>query len=112
MLKTYGITIDVPIIYRFVTYKINEKDDDDEVLLGTFHKWNSKYYIDISVNLYKLEPFQKIVEHETRHMIVQYLKDKNIINLEKYTEEIAQEKTNYYSGLFTCGIYLLKESQK
>ena len=105
------IKIDVPIEYRFVTYKRNTADkilEEDGILLGTFHKWNGKYYIDISKDLYKLKSFNEVVEHETRHMIVQYLKDKNIIDLSKYTEEIALEKTNYYNSLFTSSLYLLK----
>lgn len=101
------ITIDKPIIYRFVQYR-NRK----EVLLGTFHEWNNKYYIDISVNLCDSSELEDIVIHETRHMIVEYLKDNKIIDLTRYTEEIAEGENNYYNNLFNSGVYLLKNIQK
>ena len=111
--KSLGIKIDKPIVYRFVKYSNNSKiKSKDEVLLGTFHKWNGTYYIDISVDLYKMSTLASVVIHETRHMIVEYLKEENIINLDKYTEEIAQEKNNYYNNLFDSGVYLLKKSQE
>ena len=40
------------------------------------------------------------------------MRDKKIIDLVKYTEEIAQEKNTYYNHLFDSGIYLLKEKEK
>ncbi len=107
--RSLGISIDEPIKYRFVRY---QHENEDEVLLGTFHKWNNTYYIDISVDLYKSSLLDEVVVHETRHMIVAYLHEKNIIDLVKYTEEIAQEKNSYYNSLFDSGVYLLKESQK
>ena len=112
--KTCGITIDTPIVYRFVKYNKNAYDtnSNDTTLLGTFHEWNDTYYIDISIDLKdKPEDLIYVVEHETRHMIVDYLKDNDIIDLEKYTEEIAQKKNIYYNELFNSGIYLLKELQ-
>lgn len=104
-----GVDVDTPVNYRFVSYQ-NEKED--EVLLGTFHKWNGEYYIDISVDLYKSSRLEAVVIHETRHMIVAYLHENNILDLNKYTEEIAQEKNDYYNDLFDSGVYLLRESQK
>ena len=108
-----GITIDKPIKYCFVRYKNKGyKADPEEILLGTFHEWNGAYYINISVDLYKNSRLEEIVIHETRHMVVEYLKDKKIIDLTKYTEEIAQHKNSYYNNLFDSGIYLLKERGK
>ena len=104
-----GITIDKPVKYCFVRYKA---DPEEEILLGTFHEWNGAYYINISVDLYKNSRLEEIVIHETRHMVVEYLKDKKIIDLTKYTEEIAQHKNSYYNNLFDSGIYLLKERGK
>ena len=49
------------------------------------------------------------VKHETRHMIVQELKHKKVIDLTNYTEEIAQRKDDYYSKLFDNSVSLLKE---
>lgn len=113
--ESLGITIDKPIVYRFVRYRFDRGFRDkpgEEILLGTFHEWNGKYYIDISVDLYRLlTSLRCVVIHETRHMIVEYLKDEKIINLEKYTEEIANEEDIYYNDLFNSGIYLLKKSQ-
>lgn len=100
----------MPITYRFVYYKYNETAEN-EMLLGTFHEWNETYYIDISADLYKMNLLDEIVIHETRHMIVEYLKDEKIINLVKYTEEIASKKDCYYCSLFDSGVYLLKNSQ-
>lgn len=107
MLKNYGINIDKPIKYRYVYYKYN-KNAEDDLLLGTFHEWNGTYYIDISADLYQMNLLYEVVIHETRHMVVEYLKYKNIIDLTKYTEEIASEKNNNYNNLFNCGISLLK----
>ena len=104
----YGITVDKPIVYRFVYYKHNDVTDD-KILLGTFHEWNGTYYIDISADLYKMDKLNEIVIHEMRHMIVEYLKDKKIIDLTKYTEEIAGQKDVYYDSLFDSGVYLLRE---
>lgn len=110
-----GITIDKPIEYRFVRYKTDKgfkEPAGTEVLLGTFHEWNGTYYINISVDLYKLSKLKEVVRHETRHMIVEYLRQEKIINLDKYTEEIAQEKNIYYNDLFDSGVYLLKVKQE
>ena len=108
-----GIKIDRPIIYRFVRYRdskdIEDLDPKKEVLLGTFHEWNGTYYIDISIDLYKMYSLESIIKHETRHMIVEYLRDEKIIDLTKYTEEIASEKNIHYNYLFEQGVYLLKE---
>lgn len=98
------IIIDKPIKYNFVKYK-------DPMLLGTFHEWNSTYYIDISVDLYKSLDLKSIVIHETRHMVVEYLTYKRIIDLRKYSEEIA-EGEEYYSALFDNSVYLLNNLQK
>lgn len=108
-----GITIDKPIEYCFVRYRDKgyEANAGDEILLGTFHEWNGVYYINISVDLYKGSLLDDIVIHETRHMVVEYLKDKKIIDLTKYTEEIASKKDCYYCSLFDSGVYLLKNSQ-
>ena len=109
-----GITIDKPIKYCFVRYKDKgyEADPEEEILLGTFHEWNGVYYINISVDLYKSSMLEEIVIHETRHLVVEYLKDEKIIDLTKYTEEIAQHENSYYNSLFNNGIYLLKERDK
>lgn len=109
-----GITIDKPIEYCFVRYKDKgyEANPEDEILLGTFHEWNGVYYINISVDLYKSSMLEEIVIHETRHLVVEYLKDEKIIDLTKYTEEIAQHENSYYNNLFNSGIYLLKERDK
>lgn len=45
-------------------------------------------------------------------MIVDYLLDEEVIDLMKYTEEIAEEKNECYNKLFDSGIYLLKEKQE
>ena len=45
-------------------------------------------------------------------MIVQELKNEEIIDLTEYTEEIAQEKNEIYNNLFNCGVKLLKEEQE
>lgn len=104
----YDIKIDKPIIYRFVRYQ----DKTDEILLGTFHEWNGTYYIDISVDLYKSSQLVATVLHETRHMIVEYCRDQGVIDLSKYTEEIAQEESEYYKTLFNCAVHLLQEKQE
>lgn len=108
-----GITIDKPIEYSFVRYRDKgyEANPGEEILLGTFHEWNGVYYINISIDLYKDSLLDDIVIHETRHMIVEYLKDKKIIDLTKYTEEIAQRKNIYYNDLFNSGVHLLKEKE-
>lgn len=110
-----GIEIDKPIEYRFVRYLHDngyEAEAGETIVLGTFHVWNGTYYIDISVDLYKSEDLESTVIHETRHMIVEYLRIKRIIDLNKYTEEIAQRKDTYYNSLFNSGVHLLKEKQE
>ena len=109
-----GITIDKPIEYCFVRYRDKgyKANPGEEILLGTFHEWNGVYYINISVDLYKSSRLEEIVIHETRHLVVEYLKDEKIIDLTKYTEEIAQHENSYYNSLFNNGIYLLKERDK
>lgn len=109
--ESYGIKIDKPIIYRFVKYTYN-KNAEDEILLGTFHEWNGTYYIDILSELYKMNMLYDIVIHETRHMIIEYLKDKNVIDLTEYTEEIAKNNNSYYNNLFDSGVYLLKKQEE
>ena len=109
--RCLGIEIDKPIVYRFVRYNTREYDENEEILLGTFHEWNNIYYINISVDLYKTTALNDIVIHETRHMLVEYMRDKKILDLSKYTEEIAQEKDESYNNLFNSGMYLLKEHQ-
>lgn len=105
----FDIKIDKPIVYRFVRYHARVYDENEEVLLGTFHEWNGTYYIDITVDLYKNSSLQRIVIHETRHMLVEYMRDKKVLDLSQYTEEIAQEKNDCYNNLFNCGMKLLKE---
>ena len=39
------------------------------------------------------------------------IKDKKIIDITKYTEEIAQGENAYYNNLFNSGVYLLKEKE-
>jgi hypothetical protein len=107
--RCFGIKVDKPVVYRFVRYSTRVYDEDEEVLLGTFHEWNGTYYIDISVDLYKTSSLNSTVIHETRHMLVEYMRDKKIIDLSKYTEEIAQEKDERCNNLFNCGMYLLKQ---
>ena len=109
--ESYGIAIDKPIVYRFVKYEYN-KEIEDDILLGTFHEWNSTYYIDILSELYGMNMLYDIVIHETRHMIIEYLRDKNIIDLTEYTEEIARGDNTYYNNLFDSGIYLLKNQEE
>lgn len=106
-----GVTVDKNIVYRFVKYKKPEYDINGEemILLGTFHEWNNTYYIDISMNLYRTSQLEEVVIHETRHMLVEYLRDKEVIDLTDYTEEIAQNEDHYYDELFNSGIYLLKK---
>lgn len=113
--SSLGVSINYPIKYRFVRYfgdKGYEVEPDEEVLLGTFHEWNGTYYIDISVDLYKGASLEEVVIHETRHMLVEYMKDEKIINLTKYTEEIAGQKNSYFCELFDNSINLLKEKEK
>ena len=120
--KELGIEIDKPIIYRFVKFQrddgLKNKQHKDQngliretVLLGVFHEWNNTYYIDISVNLFRMNRLYEIVRHETRHMIIQELKNKKIIDLTKYTEEIAEENNILYNELFNSSIKLLKGGQ-
>ena len=98
--------MDVPIKYRFVEYR--RSSDDNHIVVGTFHKWNDTYYIDISYDLINdNRELAVTVIHETRHLIVAYLYDKKVIDLLKYTEEIAQEKDTCYNNLFDSGVYLL-----
>jgi hypothetical protein len=112
-INSRNITIDKPIEYRFVHYFCNEnKSENDEVLLGTFHEWNGTYYINISVDLYNAPALIRTVIHETRHMLVEYLKDQKIIDLTDYTEEIAEGSNEQCNNMFTCGINLLRSSQK
>lgn len=113
--NSLGIEIDKPIEYRFVRYLHDNgynAEAGETIVLGTFHVWNGTYYIDISVDLYKMSELKHTVIHETRHMIVEYLRMKKIIDLNKYTEEIAQEKNNYYNSLFDSGVQLLREQQE
>lgn len=109
----WEIKVDVPITYRFVKYDEDEytEDLDGKILLGTFHEWNGTYYIDVLSDLYNNVSLYGVVIHETRHMIIEYLRDKNIIDLTKYTEEIAKETNDYYNNMFNSGIYLLKNNQ-
>lgn len=110
-----GVKINKPICYRFVKYQHERyftlNDLTDTVLLGTFHEWNNTYFIDISVNLYRMGQLDEIVRHETRHMLVQELKNENIIDLTEHTEDIAREKNSLYNELFDCSIKLLEEEQ-
>lgn len=108
--RSLNIDINKPVVYRFVKYKI-KNNPEEEILLGTFHEWNNTYYIDISVDLYKTPQLTETVRHETRHMIVEYLRDRNVIDLVEYTEEIAQELDTTYNSLFDNGVYLLRQIQ-
>lgn len=112
--NSLGIKINTQIKYRFVEYFRDngfDADDDELITLGTFHLWNNVYYIDILVDLHNSPDLKKVVIHETRHMIVEYLRQQKIINLIKYSEEIAQEKDEYYNALFDSGVKLLKDAQ-
>lgn len=112
-IKSLEIVIDKPIVYRFVKYKYNESDTVDDILLGTFHEWNGAYYIDICSDLLLFKDMlNDTIKHETRHLIVEYLRDEQIIDLTEYTEEIAYEKNIHYNNLFNSGVYLLKQEQK
>lgn len=114
--NSLGIKINKSIKYRFVRYTSDkglESDVGDDILLGTFHVWNNTYYIDISIDLndkLMTRMLTKIVKHETRHMIVEYMREKDIIDLSSYTEEVANEDNKYYNDLFDSGIFLLKEA--
>ena len=105
--KQLGIELDKPVTYRFVQYKENGKST--RLLLGTFHEWNKNYYIDISVELNDGISLRETVIHETRHMIVRSLRCQKVIDLEKYTEEIAQQTNPYCNQLFNAGVNLLKK---
>lgn len=116
-IKSLGITINKPIRYRFVKYRHEDhfkqpNSGADTALLGTFHEWNNTYHIDISINLYHMSMIYEVVRHETRHMIVQELKNEKIIDLSEYSEEIAQENDQIYNELFNCSVKLLKKEQK
>lgn len=109
-----GVTIDKPIVYRFVKYRKDngfDADPEEEITLGTFHEWNSVYYIDISKDLYESSLLGQIVIHETRHMLVRYLYEQKIINLSKYSEDIARGIDSNYDGLFNNAVILLKKAQ-
>lgn len=108
------IQVNKKIIYRFVEYKCCKYDDEgiEMIILGTFHIWNDTYYIDISKDIYNTDELEEVVIHETRHMLVEYLKEQNIIDLTKYTEEIAQNNNIHYNQLFDNGIYLLKKENE
>lgn len=108
-LNSLEVNIDKPIYYRFVKYRRGNSLEKDTVLLGSFHEWNNNYYVDISVDLYKMSRLQEIVEHEVRHMIVQELKNKNIIDLTDYSEEIAQKQNEIYDQLFSYSVELMNE---
>lgn len=108
-LNTLGVKIDKKICYRYVEYR---HDDKDTVIVGTFHEWNGTYYIDISTYLFVLpSEFCETVQHETRHMLVRELKNKKIIDLSKYTEDIAQNDNENFNNLFKSSINLLKEKK-
>ena len=113
MWQLCGITIDKPIVYEFVKYKdVDEADEPtDKVTFGTFHEWNGKYYICISDEIKESGLLYYIVAHETRHMVVEYLKDKKIINLDKYTEEIANRDDEAFNELFSGAVSLLRFKQ-
>lgn len=109
-----NIQVNKKIIYRFVEYKCCKYDDEgtEMIILGTFHIWNDTYYIDISKDIYSTDELEEVVIHETRHMLVEYLKEQDIIDLTKYTEEIAQNNNIHYNQLFDNGIYLLKKENE
>lgn len=109
--ECFGIKVDKPVVYKFVKYNVKNNPNKD-VLLGTFHEWNDTYYINISIDLFKTSILHETVIHETRHMLVEYLKDKDIIDLTKYTEEIAQGENEKYNTLFNSGMSLLKEKEQ
>ena len=114
-LDSLEVIIEKPVCCRFVEYKhedrFTSKCDENTILLGTFHEWNNVYFIDISTYLKDKHNLFDTVRHETRHMLVQELKHKKIIDLTEYTEDIAQENNEIYNELFECGIKLLKEEQ-
>ena len=108
------INIDKKIIYRFVKYKKYEYDENGEemIILGTFHVWNDIYYIDISVDVQNTSQLDEVVIHETRHMIVEYLREQDIIDITRYTEEIARNDNVYYNRLFDSSVYVLKKENE
>lgn len=107
-----GLKLDKPVVYRFTKFNYNLRPDRDEILLGTFHEWNGRYYIDISIDLYGTTKCEATIIHETRHMIVVCLKNNKIIDLTKYTEEIAQEKNPEYNKIFDASVVLLNNEQQ
>lgn len=44
-------------------------------------------------------------------MVVEYLKDKKIVNLDKYTEEIANRDNEAFNELFSSAVSLLRFKQ-
>ena len=44
-------------------------------------------------------------------MVVEYLKDKKIVNLDKYTEEIANRDNEAFNELFSGAVSLLRFKQ-
>ena len=111
-INSLDVKITKPVHYRFVEYKhqdwFTHNDPEGTVLLGTFHEWNGEYYIDIASCVYDTPTLKEIVKHETRHMLVQEMKNEKIIDLLLYTEEIALEDNETYNDLFIAGIELLR----
>jgi len=109
-IESLDINIDKPIECKFVEFKQNT-NEIGEVILGTFYEWNDTYFINITIGLYDNIRLESIVKHETRHMIVSYLKSTGVIDLEKYSEEIAEGINDDYNNLFNDSINLLKLKQ-
>lgn len=111
--ESCGITIDKPIKYEFVKYRDMDKakKPTDEVTFGTFHEWNGTYYICIADEIKESALIQYVVIHETRHMMVDYLKDEGVIDLDKYTEEIAESNNIFYNNVFDSSVDLLEFMQ-
>lgn len=109
--NSFGIEVDMPIKYNFVKYRAWTTSKDG-VLLGTFHEWNGAYYIDISADIDDMSVFEDTVKHETRHMLVEYLKDQKIIDLTNYTEQIARNNSEFYNDIFNKFMGLLNMKQE
>lgn len=95
-----------------MTYYRNSRPNKESTLLGTFYEWNGCYYIGISIDLCETRDFPSVVVHETRHMVVAYLKEKKVIDLSKYTEEIAKGDDSNYNKVFNAAVKLYLASQK
>lgn len=109
-LNSLELTMDKPIVYNFVKYKETATDPLDLVTLGSFYEWDNKYYINISSNIVSERRLREVIIHETRHMVVEYLKNNDILDLSDYTEEIAQGTNKCYNALFFSAVDVAKNN--